>query len=272
MKRIDTVEELKKIQLDILLSVNNFCSKNNIKYSIACGTLIGAIRHKGFIPWDDDIDICLLRSDYELLVKTFPCLLENKYSLETLERNKKWNRPYGKIVDNRTILYEDSSNNIEGVGIGIDVFPLDDVPDTNLAFKLFLFFQRLLVKTYTLKSLAPVEETLWKNVIIRIGYILLYPFSHRFFAKILERFSKFFNKRGYKNVYMSNAALHAKFACNKDLFSSYINVEFEGYPVKAMVGYDEYLRNTYGDYMCLPPENERTPQHSFKGFWKDLEE
>ena len=121
MKIISTVEELRSIQLEILLSLHEFCTQNNINYSLAAGSLIGAVRHKGFIPWDDDIDVYLLREDYKKLEQLFPLVYQNKYSLVTINRDSQWTRSYGKLYDNRTVEEEDVTNKYT-IGIGIDVF------------------------------------------------------------------------------------------------------------------------------------------------------
>ncbi len=154
MTPISSVEEFKQIQIDILLAINKFCNEHNIKYSLACGTLLGAIRHKGFIPWDDDIDIYLLREDYNKLITVFPSLLDGKYSLNSLERNPLWNRPYAKAFDTQTIEIEAVRNNVPNMGIGIDVFPIDDVPDDDAEWKQFDKSRRFLQNCDTLKTLA----------------------------------------------------------------------------------------------------------------------
>lgn len=99
------IEELKRIQLEILDNVANFCEKNKINYWLDCGTLLGAIRHKGYIPWDDDIDIGMLREDYERFMKLYN--KENEqYKFYCIENNKKFDYPHGKVIDTNTILYE----------------------------------------------------------------------------------------------------------------------------------------------------------------------
>ena len=130
------INELKIIQLDITEHFHNFCNKNKIKYSLACGSLIGAIRHNGYIPWDDDIDIYVERKDYDKLIELFPNILDGKYEFICIERNKIWNIPYGKIFDNRTIV-EENTNDWLPIGVNIDIFPIDKVPDNNIIWKTY---------------------------------------------------------------------------------------------------------------------------------------
>ena len=101
------LDELKKIQLDILVFIDDFCEKNNINYWIDCGTLLGAVRHKGYIPWDDDIDIGMLREDYDKFMKIFNnCCNNSKYKFISYETDKNWPFPFGKVLDITTVLYE----------------------------------------------------------------------------------------------------------------------------------------------------------------------
>ena len=111
-----TREELKHIQLDILQSVDAFCRANGIRYSLACGTMLGAIRHRGYIPWDDDIDIYLLREDYNRLMAEFPPVYDGRVQLVSLERNPGWDMSFAKAYDNRT-LYCEYAHPSEGLGV-----------------------------------------------------------------------------------------------------------------------------------------------------------
>ena len=117
MKKI-TPEEIKKIQLDLLIQFAEFCKKNNLYYCLAYGTLLGAIRHKGFIPWDDDIDVIMPRPDYEKFCK----LVAEKKIATSLQNNSTY--PFVKIIDTRTLVRERFAQK-EEVGIWIDVFVLD---------------------------------------------------------------------------------------------------------------------------------------------------
>ena len=143
MKKIET-EELKRIQVDILKDIHEFCSINNIHYSLAYGTLLGAIRHQGYIPWDDDIDIMMLRSDYEKFIHTFPGSFKH-LSICAPELDLNYYAPYANVWDNRTILDEGINNadhRGKTIGIKIDVFPIDKTSSS----RLFEFYSRILYK------------------------------------------------------------------------------------------------------------------------------
>ena len=130
--RLMSLEEHKKVQVDILVSFAKFCEENNLRYFMAYGTLLGAIRHKGFIPWDDDIDVWMPREDYNILIETFKS--KNNYQLID-PRGKMARHPYVKIIDINTIKIEKLVDYREGnLGVDIDVFPLDGQPDNEREF------------------------------------------------------------------------------------------------------------------------------------------
>ena len=269
MKEIQ-LDELKLIQLDILQALHDFCSENNIKYSLGCGTMLGAVRHKGYIPWDDDIDVYFMRSDYERLIKLFPKVYKDDYELICLERDKDWGRSYAKAFHNKTVLIEDTTEK-KRIGIGIDVYAIDYVPDDEEEWlkynKRRLFYQSV----FSLKSIiVSKERSLVKNAVIVMSHILLLPFS-------LRRMAKFINKYAQKN----NASCD-KYACEcvqgvitgkkrfkAEDFDEVIDTPFEDRTFKIMNGYDDYLTNAYGDYMTPPPPEKRVSTHETKAFWKD---
>ena len=129
MKIIDNLDELKKIELDIMIKIHQFCEKNNIKYYMIAGTLIGAIRHKGFIPWDDDIDIAMSREEYEKFLREFPAYGEKNNLLAVNNRtNPYYGRPMTKVIDTRTCLMEPEYRSDDPIGVFVDIWVMDGVP------------------------------------------------------------------------------------------------------------------------------------------------
>ena len=126
MKEISSIDELKVIELDIMKKIHRFCVDNNIIYYLCYGTLIGAIRHKGFIPWDDDIDILMPRPDYERFLKLFP-RVQKQLGLEVVNHKTKtyFGRPMSKVIDKRTDLFEPEFKGDDHIGVFVDVWPLD---------------------------------------------------------------------------------------------------------------------------------------------------
>jgi len=248
MIEIKSIDEVKDIQLNILLTIHKFCEQNHIKYSLACGTLLGAIRHKGFIPWDNDIDIMLLRKDYEKLMSSYPDIFEN-ISLISLERDYRWNRAYARAYDTRTIEIEDSKGNINGIGIGIDVYPIDYVPEDLEKWNSYNRRRLWLQKIYAIKKLRWRKgRKLYKNMFMMLCQLLLQPFSQIFIAKKIDQMAQLYYDKPSKYVFENCQGISKgrKRFLSSD-FDNYVEVEFEGYKVKSVANYDEYLRQDFGD-------------------------
>lgn len=267
-RKISSIDEIKLMRLNILQSFHQFCITNNINYSITYGTLIGALRHKGFIPWDDDIDVCMLREDYEKFEDLFPSQ-NGKIMFYTLKRNKKWNRPYGKLFDSSTVEIENNAINI-GIGVSIDIFPIDEVPDKTYIYIVYNKIRMFLINLMMLKSLIwSSQRSFNKNLIVLISKILLYPFPFRGFAMLIDKYGQLYNNRGNERLMHNCDSVDGDYFITKRLFDKYIDVDFEGHQLKAMRGYDKYLYAIYGDYMQLPPKEERVSHHEFQAYWKE---
>ena len=270
MRKIDTLEELKKIQLDILLALHQFCTDNQIKYSLAAGTLIGAVRHKGFIPWDDDIDIYLMREEYNKLISLFPNVYQGNYSLITIERDNNWHRAFGKLCDNRTIEIEESRNQYDGIGLGIDVFPIDAVPDDIQEWKHYEKKRRFLRDFIVMKTIRySKKRSLEKNFFMILCRFIMWPFSFAFLSRKMNEYAQLHNGKGYSHVYENSLGVYnSEHPWLKIDLDEVMESTFEGHTVKIMRGYDDYLTTVYGDYMKLPPVEKRVTHHGFKAYWK----
>lgn len=271
MRIIDSLAELKSIQLDMLLNFHQFCVNNHINYSLAYGSLIGAIRHKGFIPWDDDIDIFILREDYELLVKLFPTAYNQNYEFVSMERDCKWHRAYGVMYDNRTLKMESTSDPYNRMGVSMDIFPIDDVPDKYSDWVRYNKLRKFLSDVITMKHLVTSKRrSMWKNILIIFSKIVLYPFTYSFLARIMNKYSQIHNGKGYSHVYENCLGVYnSEYPWLKESFNNVIDAEFEGHYVKIIKGYDDLLISVYGDYMQLPPIEKRIAHHAFDAYWKE---
>lgn len=269
MRTITDYTELRKIQMDILSYVDKVCHEQNIKYSISGGTLIGAVRHKGFIPWDDDIDIMLTRQEYDKLVKALSGDYEDSkpYKILTHSISKDFQFPYAKIVDERTILRE----NVKGCkdfGVFVDVFPIDYIPKSgvNLLFSRMRFLYNILI----LKRLTTNRKrSFLKNATIKLSQIILAPVSS---DRILDKMDAIARKAGRQTT--------DKMAClvwgygKKEIIPAGVHqkhcmLPFEDRTYMAIADYNTYLTNLYGDYMKLPPKDEQISHHDFEAYWKD---
>lgn len=264
-----SIEELKSLQVEMLCRIDEFCNKNNIKYSLAFGTLIGAIRHKGYIPWDDDIDIVMPRTDYNLFIKTFNGSYENLYLLAP-ELNRNFYAPYANVCDNRTLLLE-GLNGHRGIemGVKIDVFPVDGTPPNEIDYRNLVNYlihikYIMAIKRQVLSLFHP------KSFVIVSFYKMVYAFTSYINCQqiIMNKIRLYpYEESEYVDtivfpVYKYNRLL-------KSVFEEYIDVEFEGHMFKAIKEYDIYLKKIYGDYMKLPPVEKRIPHHGFTALWKE---
>ena len=268
MKQI-TLEESKEIQVNILSFVDQFCRKHNIRYSLYGGTLIGAIRHKGFIPWDDDIDIILPREDYNNLINSFND--ENGiYVLHSLENDINYCYPYAKIEDSRTLLKEGVATAY--MGIAIDVFPCDYVGNTKEEAIRFIKKREITRVLYLSKLVIPSNRNAWyKRIFTYCLKALLTLVNTRTLAKIRSRQAQVYKER---TNYIADVVLTPNYGIREiqpsEFFDSYVDVEFEGLRFRSIKEYDVYLRSVYGDYMQLPPEDKRVSPHTItEMFWKD---
>lgn len=265
--KIIELPELKSIQMNILSAVDRFCDDNNISYSIAYGTLLGAVRHQGYIPWDDDIDICMMRDDYERFVSLFPELLNGYYKIASIKRIPGWHAPFSKIFDCRTSLIQRKARTID-IGVNIDVFPLDEVPDNMEQWKKYWKHQSHLLNLKDLKSIKIVKErSLLKNAVLVLLKIIYSYKSQTSIVRELDKNAQRYNGQGYQFVY-ANVSGITKGPLQKSLLTEIANYKFEDRIYKGFKNADYYLSMTYGNYMKLPPESERVGKHGITAYWK----
>lgn len=263
MKEIN-VNEMKKIQLEILQCVARYCDENDLQYFLAYGTLIGAIRHKGFIPWDDDIDIAMTRPDYEKFISGFNGTIQN-ISVYSTELDHNFPYSYAKVSNDNTVLIENSGLKCQ-IGVNIDLFPIDGIPlDDKLTIKKQMFYRNLLdIKTVKVNS----ERNLLKNTILILGKIALFWSSVKGInLKMIETAKKYsFENEEYCCAIAFGSS--ADKVLPKEYFKETIQTLFEGHVFTTAKYYHEWLTGIYGDYMQLPPEEEQTSHHDFKAYLK----
>ena len=256
------LKDIQEISYGILKEFKDFCDTNGLRYCLAYGTLIGAIRHNGFIPWDDDIDVFMPRPDYEKLLQLYT---DNaNYQLYSPRKQRDYYCCYMKLVDANTYhLMPDGS--VCSRGVDIDIFALDGQPkdffiakaNFERVFKKYENFSLRMIRYryYTGSGIVGLFRRSLARILISSGII----------AKLSAYFDKQYSYYDYdKATYIapSNANMSEPFEVwDKSLFEPCIQVKFEKEEFSIPVGYDEILSSYYGDYMKLPPEDKRVSTH-----------
>lgn len=268
MKELREIEKeaYKRIPFEILIHFADFCEKNNIRYSLAYGTLLGAIRHKGFIPWDDDIDVIMPRADYERFKAIYH---SERYPFSDMTINKHHPTAMGKIYDSQTFFY---FNRVKrNYGLFVDVFVVDNFPTDEKERLAWQNRTRFLIHLNTVKQ-ADLNGILHSRKTLqgkaRILWYRLLPITKSYIQKKLPVLSQKYDgsPTGLVGITMSCDNPFDTYPAN--FFEEYVDVEFEGRTFKAIRQYDKWLRICYGDYMQLPPVEKRIGRHRITAYYK----
>jgi phosphorylcholine metabolism protein LicD/glycosyltransferase involved in cell wall biosynthesis len=260
----DELRELQLITLDILKTVVEFCDKHNLRYYLAEGSLLGAVRHGGFIPWDDDMDIAMPRQDYDKFIKLWNTKIHNDCRLFHQDTYPKYYLPFAKVILMKdckfaSLIRAGLKAMKEIKGPGIDIFPLDETGPLSTELikrsrKVRKLRNILLTKVYYIKNPQKRKLYQWQSTINS------YKTLHKKLTKILTA-DKGKNTEYYTNF--GSAYNISKEIFPKSHFEPARTVDFEGIKVKIPLKSEEVLGCIYGDYMTLPPENARVCPHQY---------
>lgn len=249
-----TLEERKLIQLDMLDEIDAFCRAHNIRYSLAFGTLIGAIRHKGYIPWDDDVDLIMPLPDMLKFKQEFKSEKLAYVDIDTIKHYEyHFSRicylpTYGKIGMNTSY------------GVSIDLYPVVGMPDTEGEIQSFL------------KNIQSLYQKRLKLIAWRKRQLRRFPFAvvPRYDAVMRKFHDQVLFSFPYENArnFLHAGSVRRVNILDFDVFDSFIDVEFEGHIYQSMGRYHDYLTHCFGNYMQLPPEKERHAYHGGTYYWK----
>lgn len=277
-RQIDS-KEFKRMCVEMLISFDKVCNEHNLRYVLDYGTLIGAIRHKGFIPWDDDIDVTMPREDYEkiqLLFDDNDNLFGDFYKLSSIKNKYSVDKPYLNLIDIRTITLSNFRKKKYHYPIWIDIFPMDfyddeekalqtqkQIRELNRKARLSLMSLNMDIKN---KSFVTKIKIVVSCFLLAIKQLTVY---NHFFAR--ERFIKadLLSRQNSKGKYIRNFIEgYLGEQSTIENYNNWTECEFEGHRFRIPVNYDSRLKALYGDYMTLPPIEKRIP-HSCGAFLID---
>lgn len=256
-----SLEEKKGVGFEILCKIAEICDKWNIDYYLAYGTLLGAIRHKGFIPWDDDIDIWVKQEDYLCLLKHLK--KETEYDIKDPFRDMNWPLPFAKVCDKKTIVKDNNTPFVISRGIAVDIFMLSP-HSINPQYKIALY-KPLLIFEYVGRTKQRHSNNEIKSGIKKGLYFLTRRCLHASYIKIKLYCVRI--KKGKKNL----VSCYDSPYCGKDIHNiksfEKDTALFCGKTFQIPSGYDKVLRKLYGDYMNPPPLEKRVSNHNVISYW-----
>ena len=276
MKKIETLTEIQDLLYELLVTLDEFCKENNLQYALSGGSCLGAIRHKGFIPWDDDIDVVMPRPDYDRLIEiTATKEISPHTELMCMEREDYYQYPFAKLINTRTELHEDHYREFP-MGIFLDIFPLDGVAETEA--------EQEKICNEIKHCQTMLCGTFWKyqrgneSLLQYIGSCIGAFFSHFAYHKIRRHYITKMNRIARTYSYETSD----KVGCivwgvgwkrenqKKEVFFPTERREpFRDREFSVPANAEQYLKSMFGDYMKLPPEDQR-PQHMFDAYYKKV--
>lgn len=273
MQKYITPDEAKERLVLLLQKFNSICEENNLTYSLAYGTLIGAIRHKGFIPWDDDIDVIMPQDDYLKFIN-LDC-----FKVQTIDSdyviydriydnvlNVRYRYPFAKFVDNRT--GADYKRTLDYCGVYIDLFPITGFPSDvgaqeSVLKKMEKYHQYIdYANRKTHPSIRNLKET------IKFVRQQIYDISAQKVRDKMYSLAFSFPLNESKKAGQILWDYYGRQTFDKRVFEKYINVEFEGHQFKALKYYDEVLTQLYGNWRVLPPVEKQIAHHEYRAYMK----
>lgn len=253
---IKQLRQLQNIELEMLIEVDRICKKNDIKYTIIGGTLLGAVRHGGFIPWDDDADVAMLREEYEKFCKIVEFELDtDRFYFQNMDITPGYRWGYAKVRRKNTLFLRENQEQMPyEQGVFLDIFPIDGTPN-NLFLRLIHEFRCFLIR-----------KTLWSTVALVSTNSLIEKFIYKLLNKIPEKKVK----DKYHNLIMKKGASDTEVVRTltfpaplplhgylRRWFAETAPIEFEGYVFEGVKDYEGWLKYEFGDYMKIPPKEKQ---------------
>lgn len=252
----EQLRQLQLVELEILKEIDRVCKKNHIHYSLTGGTLLGAVRHQGFIPWDDDADICMLRSEYRKFQEACKNDLDaEKFYFQDIENTDGYRWGYGKVRrKNSLFLRENQEDMAYEQGIFVDIFPRDGVPDGWVAQKVHTFVCFLLRKIMWSKIGYKASTKKWE----RLVYKLLALIPRKYILYSYQKLIAISNRKKTKLVRALTFPLpNSLKGYERRWYQKYTTIYFENIAFQVENSYKEWLEQEFGDYLRMPPIEKR---------------
>ena len=262
MSKSLTPEELRKVQLlelKVLKEIRRVCAKHDIKYFLTGGTLIGAVRHKGFIPWDDDIDIAMMRPDYDRFLEVAPKELGPEYELLCIQQDERIGTFFSKVVLKDTVYRNvQQPAELKKFGFLVDVLPYDTIYDNKLLAKLYFCWLNFCVVLYSMKNGYHNGTTKFKRFVAEAMKLCFFWVPKAWLRRTIINYPYRLNKKQTNTrAYLSGRYGIPREMRSAYLFDEYTELPFEDDSFMVLKEYHAFLTELFGDYMKLPPESER---------------
>lgn len=253
------LKQLQKIELEMLVELDRICRKYQIEYSLDGGTLLGAVRHKGFIPWDDDADVIMLRREYMKFRKACNKELDRtRFFLQDYQSDSEYRWGYAKLRRNNTKFVRQGQEGLKHQSVFMDILVADNVPDGYAARRLHHFLCFLIRKALY----SEVGKHLEKNIFLKYIYRILSRIPRNWIFRVRNRLAARTNRRRTELIshYTLEYPKHCRYGLPRECFDEMIEMEFEGKIFYGFRNYHRYLSMYYGDYMTLPPKEKQIPK------------
>lgn len=255
----DELKKLQEIQMELIAEVDRICKKCNIRYNMVGGTMLGAIRHKGYIPWDDDADIGFLREEYEKFREACKTELDHeKFYMQDLRDTKGYRWGYGKLRRRGTEFIRLNQEKMPyGMGISIDLMPFDNVPDGALAKRWHFLRCYIYRKFFWSRIGKDTAKHWWQRLVFRLMDLVTMEYLVANFSSFIEQCRQYGKTELVRILTFPTPKGEGFFGYERRWYEELAEYPFEQMNLPGAEDYDGYLKVKYGSYMELPPENKR---------------